>query len=306
MAAWRSIGSFGCRVVLLTIGPSLSEVPPYGRTVNVGGFRKLAIREGQVGIFALGQSGFIVRFASGAVLVDGYFSAHPERLVDSPLKAAEATGLDLIAFTHEHGDHLDLDSVPALAQASPRARMVIPRPCVGMLTEIDIPDKRISGMQPGEQLTEGGVQVHAIPARHAMKGGDPYTFGDESGGGVRFLGYVFSAGGVGVYHAGDTLDYEGLDKSLRRLNVDLALLPINGRDPERESRGIAGNLDPEEAAALALRSGVDVVVPAHYDMFAANPGFPDVLVRAVRARGPGLTVVVLAAGSGFVYTKATL
>lgn len=274
--------------------------------MNIGEFRKLAIREGQVGIFALGQSGFLLRFASSGVLIDGFFSAHPERLFDSPLKAADATGLDIIGFTHEHGDHLDLDSVPDLAQASPRARMVIPRPCVAKLTEIGTSEKRICGMRPGESLMDGGLHLHALASRHAVSAGDPYTFGDESGEGARFLGYVVSAGGVSVYHAGDTLDYDGLDNSLRRLHVDLALLPINGRDPDRESRGIAGNLDPDEAAALAHRSGVQVVIPAHYDMFASNPGFPEELVRAVRALPTRLTVVVLRAGSGFVYTKATL
>ena len=34
---------------------------------------------------------------------------------------------------------------------------------------------------------------------------------------------------------------------MRRLDPDVALLPINGRDAEREARGIVGNLNEREA-----------------------------------------------------------
>ena len=263
------------------------------------------IRSNQVGIFALGQSGFALSYPTGRVLVDGFFSEHPDRLVESPFPASEARGFVLIAFTHEHGDHLDLDALPALADASPGCRFIAPRPCVGLVTATGVSAERVIGMQPDEPVTWRGIEVHAVPARHSVAAGDPYTFGTETADGmVRFLGYVFRAGGVVVYHAGDTLDYDGLADALRALEVNVALLPINGRDPERESRGIAGNLDPEEAAALAVQAGVDLVIPMHYDMFAANPGYPEELVRAVRLKKASLKVVVLPAGSAFVYTKA--
>lgn len=263
----------------------------------------MPVGPGQVRICALGQSGFLLRFPSGRILVDGFFSPHPDRLVEAPIAPHELNDLELIAFTHEHGDHLDIDAVPDLAGASPKARLIAPRPCVAMLTAAGIPEGRIVGMQPHEHFELGGIVVHALPALHAVTAGDPYTFGEASGGAVRFLGYVFSAGGVSVFHAGDTLDYEGFARSIRALHVDVALLPINGRDPERESRGIAGNLDAEEAAGLAAESGVDVVIPMHYDMFAANPGFPEDVVRALRAKGAAVTVVVPAAGKNFIYTK---
>ena len=262
------------------------------------------MEEDEVTIFALGQSGFVLLFPSGRILVDGFFSQHPDRLVDSPFAALEAHGFDLIAFTHEHGDHMDLEAVPDLAKASPECRFIAPRPCTGLVSGAGVAAERVVGMQPGEPVTLHEIEVHAVSARHALKAGDPYTFGTETANGmVRFLGYVFRANGVAVYHAGDTLDYEGLADSLRTLQVDVALLPINGRDFERERRGIAGNLDPDEAANLAMQSGVDVVIPTHYDMFASNPGYPEELVRAVREKKASVKVVVLPAGQAFVYTK---
>ncbi len=50
-----------------------------------------------------------------------------------------------------------------------------------------------------------------------------------------------------VYHAGDTIAYDDMVERLRALRVDVALLPINGRDHFREAQDVVGNLTPREA-----------------------------------------------------------
>src|SRR2546421_10599523 len=87
-----------------------------------------------------------------------------------------------------------------------------------------------------------------------------------------FLGYILEIGGVRIYHAGDTVIYEGLVERLRELEIDIAFLPINGRNYFREQRDIVGNMDEREAADLASAAGVKLLVPIHYEMFAANQG----------------------------------
>ncbi|HWM09319.1 MAG TPA: hypothetical protein VNO82_08235, partial [Solirubrobacteraceae bacterium] len=64
--------------------------------------------------------------------------------------------------------------------------------------------------------------------------------------------------------------------------VDIALLPINGRAPERR---VAGNLDGEEAAALAHEIGAGVAVPMHFEMFSFNTEPPDAFVAACERLG---------------------
>jgi L-ascorbate metabolism protein UlaG (beta-lactamase superfamily) len=108
---------------------------------------------------------------------------------------------------------------------------------------------------------------------------------------------VVSAGGVRVYHAGDTILFDGLVERLRELRIDLALVPINGRDDEREAQGIVGNMDAHEAARLASDIDADAVVPIHWDMFAGNPGDPAAFVAAART-----TVIVPLHVRPFVYT----
>lgn len=261
------------------------------------------VRDGQVGLYRLGQSGFVIRFRKARVLIDGFFSEHRERLFPPPFRATEASGFDVIACTHDHLDHLDRDAMPDLALASPHARFVVPSPLVGVLVAIGITPDRIIGMRPGAPAQVGDVEMHAVPARHAGETADPYGFGEDETGAPSFLGFVLRGGGVAVYHAGDTIDYDGLAGRVRQLHVDVALLPINGRDAERENKGMVGNLNAREAAKVGVESGADVVVPMHYDMFAGNPGDPGQFVREVGALGRQTTALVMPVGREFVYTK---
>jgi len=261
--------------------------------------------EGSVGLLWLGQSGFALRIAGALVLVDPFLSPRPDRRFPPPIAPEDGRSVDLIAITHEHWDHLDAASLPALCAASPRSRVLVPEPIVELVTKLGIPAGRVVGMQPDSPFRTFALTIHAIPACHGIHASDAYTFGTEHSGGLyRYLGYVFDRGGVSLYHAGDTIGYDGLAARLRRCNVDICLLPINGRDAAREDRDIVGNLDCGEAAALASEAGADVVVPMHYDMFAANPGFPDRLVAAAQQLDRKLHVLVPARGRPFVCARA--
>ena len=71
-----------------------------------------------------------------------------------------------------------------------------------------------------------GTAVTAVPAAHET------LETDEHGDSV-FLGYVIDIAGFRIYHSGDCVPYEGQSQLLREHSVDLALLPINGRDSHR-------------------------------------------------------------------------
>jgi len=239
----------------------------------------------------LGQAGFLLRADGVAVLVDAFLSDRPERLVPPPLDPATLTGIDLVLCTHEHWDHLDAPTVAAVAAASPQARVVVPAPVTDQVA--GVPADRVVGAVAHEPLTGLAAPVFPVPALHGIDVADAYTFGEElSGGRVRYLGYVIELGGVRVYHAGDTIWWPGQEKVLRELGVQVALLPINGRDPVREADNVVGNLDHREAALLAAAAGVDLLVPMHWDMFAGNRGFPDQLVAVVERLGLDVAVLV--------------
>jgi L-ascorbate 6-phosphate lactonase len=265
--------------------------------------RSLRPGSGQVGLVWLGQAGFALHSGATTMLIDAFLSDRPDRRIRPPLRADEASGIDVIACTHEHWDHLDAATVSAVAAASPGATVVVPRPLVDFVADLGIDRARIVGAQPGDACSIGDAIIHPVPARHGVEMADAYDFGLEASAGLyRFLGYVVDIGGVRVYHAGDTITYEGMAERLRELAVEVALLPINGRDAERESRNVVGNLHPVEALELAAAAGVDLLIPMHYDMFADNPGYPAHLVDIAQRRFAGLPILLPVHGRSFVIT----
>jgi L-ascorbate 6-phosphate lactonase len=229
----------------------------------------------------LGQSSFELRFPGASLLVDPFLSQHPDRLVPPPDETFPR--LDGVLITHEHWDHLDVEACRELAAASPSALFVAPAPITGM---VGVERERIVGMQPGESVRVGEATVHAVPACHALHVEDGYSVDP------RFLGYVIEGGGIRVYHAGDTIGFDGLAERLRELQVEIALLPINGRRPEREAADIAGNLEPEDAVELAAAAGARVAIPMHHDMFAANLGDPARFTAHAAENHPNLAVLL--------------
>jgi len=234
----------------------------------------------------LGQAGFLLRGGGATVLIDAFLSNVDSRLVPPPLDATTLSDVDLVLCTHEHWDHLDGPTVTAVAKASPGARVVVPAPITDQAVAAGVPANRVVGAVAYEPLTGLAVPVTPVPACHGVDVADAYNFGQErSGGLVRYLGYVLELAGVRVYHAGDTIWWPDQERVLRELGVHVALLPINGRDPSREADNIVGNLDHREAALLAAAAGVELLVPMHWDMFAANRGFPDQLVAVIERLG---------------------
>jgi L-ascorbate metabolism protein UlaG (beta-lactamase superfamily) len=69
---------------------------------------------------------------------------------------------------------------------------------------------------------------------------------------------------------------------LKPFNIDIALLPLNGRLPERR---VSGNLWGTEAAQLAKEIGAKLVIPCHYEMFEFNTEPPVLFVQTCQAIG---------------------
>jgi L-ascorbate metabolism protein UlaG (beta-lactamase superfamily) len=218
----------------------------------------------------LGQAGFLLKSASSALAIDPFLSEHELRLYPPPPLKVLGGRLDYLLVTHEHLDHLDVQLLPALVAAFPTLTIVVPSPVVPRITGL-VPKARVIGLQPGETVTSEHVTIRAVSAIHARAGGEAYSDGrPERDDPTPFLGYVLLYRGLTVYHAGDTLASQQLIQELSAHAIDVAMLPVNGRDYFRELAGIAGNLNPREAVELAAAIGADVLVPMHHDLFRGN------------------------------------
>jgi len=247
-------------------------------------------RSGSVWLFWLGQAGFVIRGTTMAVVVDAFLSARPDRTQPAPLAAEELGFADLVLATHEHRDHLDLPSIPAIAAAARGARFVVPEPLVERTAEA-AGAGRVIGAAPGTAIELGAATIMPVPACHGVHVADAYTFGLIPGE-HRYLGYVITLDGVRIYHAGDTIRYDGMAERLRELAIDVALLPVNGRDAQREARDLVGNFSADEAAELVRDAGIPIAVPMHYELFAHNAGSAGRFVDRVSALAPWATVLV--------------
>lgn len=261
--------------------------------------RHTTVAPGQVALTWLGQAGFLVGGPGGVVAADPFLSDHPDRLLAPPLQPTDLSFVDAVLCTHEHLDHLDLPTGTALAAAAPAVRVIVPAPVVGQVTAAGIPADRIVPAVPDTPIELHAATVHPVPARHGVDMADAYDFGPVDGE-YRYLGYVLDVTGTRALHAGDTLWYDGMPERLRALHVDVALLPVNGRDPVRERRNIVGNLDHREAAMLAAAADIRVLVPVHYEMMRGNLGFPGHLVDVVHALGLDVEVALPRHGRPFV------
>jgi len=237
---------------------------PTGRKLiaEIGSFSADA---GRFAFWWLGQHGFALKFRSAVVYVDAYLSPSKARRVPPLLEPGEVTNATLFLGTHDHSDHIDRRSWPEMAKASPGAMFVSPSLLLPALAdELGIDPARFVGLDDGESAEVAGLRVSAVAAAHERLSPDPAT------GKHPFLGYIIESDGFAVYHAGDTCRYEGLLGRLSRWRLDLAFLPINGRDARRLRSNCIGNMTYQEAADLAGELEPGLTVPAHYEMFAGN------------------------------------
>jgi L-ascorbate metabolism protein UlaG (beta-lactamase superfamily) len=247
----------------------------------------------------LGQSGFLLKRGDTRVLVDPYLSdsltkkyastdkphVRMSRRVVDPFHLRR---INVVTASHAHTDHLDGETLAAMragdaAEAQPASPLFVAPRAIR-----EIAEQRWGGpadilLDAGESKPFGDPAVYAIASAHEAVDRDEHGW-------CKYLGYVFELGPFTVYHSGDTMLHEGLVESLRRFSIDVALLPINGRAPERR---VAGNLWGREAAALAKEIGAQLVVPCHYDLFEFNSATPDEFVEECERLGQAYKVLRL-------------
>ena len=229
-------------------------------------------------LFWLGQMGLMIQMGETTLCVDYYASPGADRQVPPPIPADRVKGVQIFLGTHNHLDHMDHEAWKVWAKSCPEAVFVFPRAHRADVLADGVDAGRARGMNDGETVRIGEVTIHAVAAAHE------FLNRDEEGL-YPCLQYIIEWGGKRVYHAGDTLRYEGMLPRLRSFgHLDAALLPINGRDGRRYRRDCIGNMTYQEAADLAGELKPGLVIPGHWDMFADNPGDPEAFADYLDAK----------------------
>lgn len=241
----------------------------------------------RLNLWWLGQSGYLVQWGGHHLLIDPYLSDSltkkyadtdkPHiRMTERVVAPEKLDFIEVVTSSHNHTDHLDSETLIPLLEANPALTVIVPAANVAFAANrLRVQPERLTPIHAdGDPVEVEPFTFHAIPSAHE-------SLETDENGDHKFIGYIIEVGGKTIYHSGDGLPYVGLEERLKRWEIDLAILPINGRDP---ARGVAGNFSGEEAAQLGKEIGAGLVVLCHFEMFEFNTVSPQEFILAAKAR----------------------
>lgn len=233
-------------------------------------------KEGMVAVRWLGQAGFQIFYKNYHLMIDPYLSNHLARkysgsefphirMMASSLIASKVKDLDIILCTHRHSDHMDPDAIPVLLDNNNRCKIIAPKAEREYVLNSIIADrKRIIFVNADDKINlSNDIIVEIIPSAHE-------ELKTDKDGNHHCLGYILRLGEISIYHSGDCVPYAGLTEEIKKRKIDMAMLPVNGRDEYRRSRGVPGNFTFEESVELCKAAKIPIMVCHHFGMFEFN------------------------------------
>ena len=242
------------------------------------------VPKGSVGVFFLGQAGFVLKCSDGQlIVVDPYLSNCCERyfgfkrLMPCILDVGDLV-FDQIVISHAHYDHFDPDSIPSLMSGG----------CTELIGALDTQaecerlgiQENVTYLACGTVVVRGRMKVTGLPCDHGELAPDA-------------LGLMIEIDGKRIYMMGDTAYREDLLENFALHGVDLLILPINGA---------FGNLNEEEAAKVIKKLSPKLAVPCHYWNFAEHGGNPGIFQEKMKEYAPEVCYRLMQQGEGMIVT----
>lgn len=218
-----------------------------------------------------GHSSALIEVDGYRVLVDPVWSDRcspsravgPQRMHEVPLLLEALPAVDAVVISHDHYDHLDIDTVIALARTQ-RAPFVVPLGIGAHLRKWGIPARRIVELDWHEGHRIGDLTLICTPARHFSG----RLFSRDT---TLWASWVITGPHHKAFFGGDT----GYTKSFADIGAqygpfDLTLMPIGAYHPAFADI----HMNPEEAvwAHLDLADAdKSLLVPIHWATFRLAP-----------------------------------
>ncbi len=254
---------------------------------NDNNYRYREFTDSGIGLWWLGQAGFILRFQKITLLLDPYLSdvlaikykgkKYPHtRMINPPVAPVSLTDIDYFIFTHSHSDHMDPGLIPVIRRNNPDCLFILPEASIDIGLERGIPKNKMICMDDGKKaLLKENISIHGVASAHE-------ELDVDSQGHSLYLGYVINFSELTVYHSGDCIPYPGLEEKLEPYRIDLSLLPVNGRSNRLGRDGISGNFNFSEALNLVEELQIPFMIPHHYGMFDFNTVDVDDLKKIIK------------------------
>jgi N-acyl-phosphatidylethanolamine-hydrolysing phospholipase D len=213
----------------------------------------------------VGHSTLLIRLESVTILTDPQWSeraspvsfAGPKRLMPPGVPFEQLPPVDLVVISHDHYDHLDVDTVQRLASTHDPLFLVP----LGLKTWFaDLGITKVEELDWWENRQVRGLTITCLPAQHFSG----RALWDQN----RRLWSTWAVAGATkrIFFAGDTGYYPGFKEIGSRLGpFDLAAIPIGAYVPAEMMRMI--HMTPEEALRLFADVQGRTFVATHWGTF---------------------------------------
>ena len=196
-----------------------------------------------------------------------------------PLAASDVQQVDVVLISHNHGDHLNPESIRGISHLKPT--VIAPKYCHDQLTELNVSSDSLHPAEYGSVFEFGEISITVTYAKH-------HTPGD--------CGFVINSAQGTIYYPGDHKFDTPHKEEMCNLAVDYLLLPINDT-----------NMGVGFAALLTQILQPRVVIPCHFGYFSprvrsqgAHPAEYLTAIAARQYRLPNTDIMILSSGGKVV------
>jgi L-ascorbate metabolism protein UlaG (beta-lactamase superfamily) len=250
------------------VGSRAATRPPAAIPLATPEPRAFEAPAGQIAVSWFGHSTALLEIDGYRVLTDPVWSERcspsdvigPGRMHPPPVPLEALPALDAVVVSHDHYDHLDIDTILALAR-SQRAPFVVPLGVGAHLRDWGIPDERIIELDWNEQAHIDELTLICTPARHFSG-----RFLNRNA--TLWASWAIIGPAHRAYFGGDT----GYTKSFAEIGAehgpfDVTLMPIGAYNKVWPDI----HMNPEEAVQAHLDVNGRLLVPIHWCTFRLAP-----------------------------------
>jgi L-ascorbate metabolism protein UlaG (beta-lactamase superfamily) len=214
----------------------------------------------------IGHSTFLINNGDLTILTDPIFSeraspltfAGPKRLIKPVIKIKDLPKVDVITISHNHYDHLDVNSLRKIQKKFPNVKILVPKGDLKLLRNYNLNN----GFEFlwWEAITLNNTKFIFTPAQHWSARG--LRDRNKSLWGSWFI----KTEEKNIFHAGDTGYSDDFIEIRNRLGpVDFAMIPIGAYDPQWFMS--YSHVNPEEALSIAKDLDAKKSIGMHWGTF---------------------------------------
>ena len=211
-----------------------------------------------------GHSNVLIEIDGGTVLIDPVWSDRvspsqqmgPKRLHPNPIALADLPPIDAVIISHDHYDHLDMDTIRELAKTT-EAQFLVPLGVGAHLMAWGVAAERIEDLDWDEDAKMGDLKFTATQAQHFSGRG-------FSRDGTQWASWVIEGPEHKVFYSGDGGYFVGFGLIGQRHGpFDVALVQVGAYDDGWPTI----HMTPEQGVETVVDVQADLLVPVHWATF---------------------------------------